>query len=200
MPPAFPGSRAWLIAATLAGAAVALAQSGEGPILTWTDDAGVTHYTDDPGAVPRGRKVRRTAGEALSVLEFRGGPPVDAGAPPADPPEDLPPQPDPRAAEQAWRSAFRAAQARVERLELQVEAERQALEEVNGMPVTDRQCFDWGAPPGLAFPGWPQGCAAWEAWRRQLEQDRADLVRAREALADLERQASARSVPREWRR
>jgi hypothetical protein len=102
---------------------------------------------------------------------------------------------DPAAEERRWREAFRAAHERVRQLEASVAEAARGVEEINGLPVRGQvQCTNLGGGClGFADP-------RWERARQKLAEDRAALVRAREALDELERRASAQAIPREWRR
>jgi len=128
--------------------------------------------------------------------------------PPAPaPPQEEPKPPDPQvrftndAAEEArqeeayWRGRFREAQSRIAQIQARIN-EVQRGREINGMPVTASQSI--GCPPGSPT------CTRYEynegTQRSGLEQLTKMLSQAESALADLEREASSRSVPREWRR
>jgi hypothetical protein len=131
------------------------------------------------------------------------------------------------AAEDAWRARFREAREAVRVLQDDVEADRLRVEEVAGLPMqAGVTCLPvWpgvmpaplpvgvgpvvGAPgasmrmPGgalVAMPCFLGASPEYERLRDRLARNRAALVRAKEALADLERRAALEAVPLEWRR
>ena len=107
-------------------------------VYTWTDKAGLQHFTDDLTSVPRGVKVRTTEGDEISRIDSdltrnpRPAPALAAPAPATAQPEV------PSVSEQTWRQLFKDARARVAELEEDIEADRKSVEEVNGLPVTAR--------------------------------------------------------------
>lgn len=237
--------------------AVAAAQ----PIYTWTDSDGVQHFTDEPRNVPRGVKATTTEGAHVNVVSSSAQAPAPAAKPmraadaqaAAAQAQAAAAQAQAAAAqaqaaadarvqatlEDTWRQRFRDAREKVQVLEEEIEADRQRVEEVAGLPVSfGYTCAPgWGVPwppavhgrsgvavSGQAGPGvnvsaglgttWSTGwvpptyvtpCAfgfnpEFERTRDRLARNRTALVRAKEALADLERRAALEAVPLEWRR
>lgn len=189
-------------------------------VYSWTDKNGVEHFTDDLASIPKGVKVRTTEGAEISLVES------DTVRNPR-PPSVVPSQPAaPSVSEQTWRQLFKNAHTRIAELEIEIEADRTKVEEVNGLPVRPgftcvpgfvqqpSQPFPGpivGPPmtgttlfqPQVAFTGAP--CFYSYTWefeqmRQRLAKNRRELVRAREDLADLERRASFEAVPLHWRR
>ncbi len=99
-------------------------------VYSWTDSAGVEHFTDDPASVPRGVKVRTTEGAEISRIDGPVKKPVIAAvAPPPSEPAA------PSTSEETWRRLFKEARTRVVVLEEDIEADRKKVEEVNGLPI-----------------------------------------------------------------
>jgi hypothetical protein len=190
-----PLTRAVLLAAWAVGSAP---NANAQEVYSWTDAEGTTHFTDNPAAVPKGVRAAPVAGVGVSVVPGAPRPPPPApaeAAPDAGVVRIRRERKDPAAEERGWREAFRAAHERVRQLEEAVAAGVREVEEINGLPVRGRvQCANMGGGcMGFSDP-------RWEQQRQQLERNRAELREARGALDELERRASAQSVPREWRR
>lgn len=100
-------------------------------VYSWTDKAGVEHYTDALTSIPRGVKVRTTEGDEISRIDSD---PKKLVARPAVKSEPAAPS----TSEETWRRLFREARTRVTVLEEEIEADRKKVEEVNGLPVTAR--------------------------------------------------------------
>jgi len=176
--------------------------------FTWTDKAGVEHYTDDRSSIPKGAKISETRGEEISTIEVKGNAPhpVEPRAQIAMVEEETTTQR--RQREDSWREAFRTARNKLADLEAEVESERKQVEEVSGLPITGRiscrrgfvgvpgQVPVYGVNTGGCYPGRDN----FDHSRQRLEKNRRLLQRAKDDLADLERRAASDSIPLEWRR
>jgi hypothetical protein len=112
-------------------------------VYSWTDKAGVEHFTDDLSSIPRGVKVRTTEGAEISRVESdsaKNPRPAVVAVQPSQPAV-------PSTSEQAWRQLFRTARTRVTELEDEIESDRKKVEEVNGLPV--RAGFTCGGNAGF---------------------------------------------------
>ncbi len=183
----------------LAGSA--WAQTQEPKIYTWVDADGVTHYADSPQGAPKGTRVKQTQGEELNVISSDGAPAADEAPAPVDVSTRETAREAARA-ESEWKQRFRTANEKIRKLQQQIETERQAVEEVNGMPVTRvGYCRNVVrvAANGQVFGVPACNTHADVRARAKLENLRADLKVAQRELDDLEREASFAAVPREWR-
>ncbi len=99
-------------------------------VYSWTDKAGVEHFTDDLTSIPRGVKVRSTEGAEISRIDsdLTRNPRPAVAAQVSEPAV-------PTTSEQAWRALFREARTKVSELEEEIESDRTKVEEVNGLPV-----------------------------------------------------------------
>jgi hypothetical protein len=122
----------WLVSPLLLALLVAQAT-----VYTWTDKAGVEHFTDDLTSVPRGVKVRTTEGDEISRIDSDLSHNPRPAAPVAPSVAAVRPE-VPSVSEQTWRQLFKDARTRVAVLEEDIEADRKSVEEVNGLPVTAR--------------------------------------------------------------
>ncbi len=204
-----------LIASALVFAVPAAAQSA---VYRWEDAEGTTHYTNNPGEVPKGITVYATDGEPISRLSAdRDDTPsvkvatVQVTLPPANPAQR----------EAYWRGAFLELNRSIRSLEDEISLDQKKLEPtINGLPVNARYgCTSpyllnagagypvttLAAHPGLRTGPVTLGCVAYDdpevkAARERITRNKLALTRATEDLQELERKASAESVPREWRR
>jgi hypothetical protein len=192
-----------------------LAAGGE-PVYRWTDEEGL-HYSNDPAAVPPGVKPDVTGGAELDEVTTR-----PAQEPAAEPPAngrreaDAAPrhrveaEREPRGpseadrtamdraeaerqraeSERSWREAFRAAREKIRELEAQLARDRAALADPTaaGMALARD-------PVGGVYPS-PE----YEETRARVQRNERELERARRTLEDLDREASSKAIPREWRR
>ncbi|MBI5548510.1 MAG: DUF4124 domain-containing protein [Deltaproteobacteria bacterium] len=175
-------------------------------IYRWVDDSGEVHYTDDKSSVPKDRQRSAvvTRGDELGI----------AAATPEPASETTPLQKEEaadRAAQQAalkiaqeqaeeeaevqaekeWRQRFRDVHGQIERLERQVEADRKAVEDPNAAGIPLGRLDAHGA-----FISNPH----LEEIKRRLADSEQELAKAREDLADLEREAARKAIPLHWRR
>jgi Domain of unknown function (DUF4124) len=169
-------------------------------VYSWTDKAGVQHFTDSLQQVPKGVAVRITEGEAISRIDSdqaklaKAAQPVPVAAPPVA--EQL--------LEEHWRRLFKEATGRVAALEEEIEADRRKVEEINGLPVNARYSCATGWLPHQQHRQWANWCflapnPEWDRSRERLDRNRRDLIRAKEDLQDLERRAAFEAVPLHWR-
>jgi len=180
-----------LLAISFAFAPAALAQS----VYRWVDDQGVTNYTNDQSKVPANVKAEVTAGDEIYVLA------TDPSAAPSRAPAMTAPSngtsgdiltPDERVVANQWRAAFREVHARIARLELEVRADRQLLDDP-GRAVGRVASYRFDSHPRWTLQ--PDHLQT----QQRLEWNLGELWRARADLAELERAASREAVPREWR-
>ena len=173
-------------------------------VYRWVDDDGEVHYTDDKNSIPAAKRkaARVTEGDELGIAPSGSaskGPAKDSVektpvkvevAPSGDDAERQRLEAEEQA-EKEWRGRFRAAHQRVEQLEKLVEADKRAVEDPNaaGVPVA-RPDYR-----GVVLPS-PE----LEIIKRRLGGEQKELARAREDLADLERDAARKAIPLEWRR
>lgn len=131
-------------------------------VFTWTDKAGVVHYTDNPSAVPADVKPRVTEGAEISLLTTDQAPrPVRARAEQvidarAAAVAELDRRDEQRRSEREWRAAFRELNERIAGLTDEIEIDRRKVEDVNGLPASARfTCLNpfgwngWGPQPYL---------------------------------------------------
>lgn len=116
-------------------------------VYVWVDKAGVEHFTDDPGSIPKGAKVRTTEGVTVSRIDSDvvKNPPRSTTRAEEEPPV-------PGRSEEEWRRLFKEARRKVTTLEEDIEADRKKVEEVNGLPVNAQfNCMGgyWG--PGVTM-------------------------------------------------
>ena len=168
------------------GCVVALSAAAQS-VFSWTDSAGVTHFTDDRSTIPRGATVRQLGDEdpdvMIRVSPERSSDNPDAGR--AEPPREADDSARrEREREASWRQRFTRARTEVERLELLIDKDQRLLDDPTSAPSGSR-----GRPT-----------RQYEGAKGRLAKNRDALTRAREALADLERAASNEAVPLEWRR
>jgi len=159
-------------------------------VYRWVDDEGEIHYTDDKKSIPA---------DKLKAAEVTKG--VEIGIAPSNtktPAATAAAQADDDAAEKArlveereWRSRFKEKHARIERLEKAILMDRKILQDPGsaGLPVgrVDRR-------------GMVQPLPEVEAVKKRLESEEKDLLKAREDLNDLDREAASKAIPLEWRR
>ncbi|HEY3450111.1 MAG TPA: DUF4124 domain-containing protein [Myxococcales bacterium] len=184
--------------------------SAQAQVYRWVDDQGEVHYTDNPEDIPASKKKTAVKTEGGSLGYVTTG----KAAAPKDPPK-APNKADgaqgstyessradddakERAAEEEearrekeWRGRFRDMRARIDRLQRMIDADKKALADPanSGIPMM---------PPnanGVILPN-PE----FDAIRRRIPEQEAQLREAKEDLADLEREASRNSVPQNWRR
>ncbi len=163
------------------------------PIYRWVDEEGVTHYTND-ASVPRGQRAQVTRGDEISVISTPPTKRASASAPSRGATAEQNAQPQDVGDEQQWRRAFRDAYARIAELQSAIESDRNLERYGRGVP--------WRFP---SSPIYGRGRLGWfDPWYdevdQRIRQNEAELRQAREALDDLERNASREAVPREWRR
>ncbi len=166
------------------------------PVYRWVDDQGVTNYTNDQSKVPANVKAQVTEGDEVYFLasDRSSAPAARApamGAPAGGATGDIL-SPDERAVANQWRAAFREVHARIARLEFEVRADKQLLDDPGravGRVASYR--FD-------SYPRWTLQPDYLQTQQR-LEWNLGELWRARADLAELERAASLEAVPREWR-
>lgn len=180
-----------LLAICFAFAPAALAN----PVYRWVDDQGVTNYTNDQSKVPANVKATVTSGDEIYVLA------TDRSSTPSRAPAMSAPSngasgdiltPDERIVANQWRAAFREVHARIARLEFEVRADRQLLEDP-GRAVGRVASYRFDSHPRWTLqPDYLQT-------QQRLELNLGELWRARADLAELERAASREAVPREWR-
>jgi hypothetical protein len=184
-------------------------------VYTWTDEQGVVHYTNDLQSPPGDTVLDKFKGDDLSVVSIQQD---EIRAKPEDARERLEKldlrraeletqraEADARAAqahaEGYWRSLFRSANDRIRSLEAELERERVAVEEVNGLPVSQQYVSTCGRGTGVRCRD--QVLLPSEKFARakvKIRQLQTDITRARSDLSDLERRASYAAIPREWRR
>jgi hypothetical protein len=206
-------------------------------VFKWTDAEGTTHYTNDPASIPKDAKVTATTGAEVNVITAEGeaDPPLPPAVPKAATAKAAAANTDPEvpsASELEWRRLFREANLKIRELQDQIEADKNVVEQINGMPITGHLRCGYGyitpapivgANSGVSItangqvlpnavvgpntygayagtPCWYGADPKFEHIRQRLAKNRIALERAKEDLADLERQASFASVPREWRR
>lgn len=143
-------------------------------VYEWVDPSGDAHYSDDFNAIP-------TEGRVLRAIAMKPSPAGPAPAPVQPKPSTGPERYDPTAggllpsmAEQYWRGRFTPALRRIKEQEKRIAAKQ---EEINNLPAAINREF--------AFA--------------QLRKMKDDLKGLEQDLQDLERDASHRAVPREWR-
>lgn len=168
--------------------------------FTWTDKAGVEHFTDDRSSIPKGAKITETSGDEISTLEVKATKPQRVDPHVIAVEESAT---EKRQRENSWREAFRAARNRVADLEAEVESQRKQVEEINGLPVTGRISCRTVRNQVYGAPGYQVGGGCYPRVDRShadLENNRRLLQRAKDELTELERRASFDAVPLEWRR
>lgn len=197
----------WRLSAALAFALLIAPAARAQAVFRWVDAEGEVHYTDDAASIPKDRRkaATRTEGAEVGIVPSRHGPPAGEG--PAEDSEEARAAAQARQerkdaeeredaareaeAEKAWRERFAQARAQVEFWEREVKAEREASEDPSsaGIPVQspDRAGVIWPNPEV------ERACA-------RLKEAEAQLAKAREALADLEREAARKAIPLTWRR
>lgn len=177
-----------LLTLTLLAAGEAMAQKA---IYKWTDKDGTSHFTDDVKYVPKGIKVETTVGDDLS-LAYATPDPKAAPAAKVEPKEPAPQEVAEKQRQQAeWRRRFAEARRDVQRLEDDVESDRKSTHDgSSAVSCVSASTQVYGSPCifGLTFR------------RDQQDRDKRSLVRAKEHLAELERQAANEGIPHEWRR
>jgi hypothetical protein len=201
-----------VIAPLALASALSLSAEAQAQIYKWVDSHGDVHYTDDPSTLPKQAKPRVTEGGDISRISSSlsdAAAVVPAGARQPGPRRDAdratpePPAPGGRE-ERFWRKRFLVAHERIARIQRQIEEVKRGAE-VSGLPVNARyveRCT-------LSFTrnGEPKHCR--QVLRDEDVQKRAErkvkalqeqLLDAELGLETLEREASERSVPREWRR
>lgn len=160
-----------------------LAAAPESAPTVWTwEEGGVAHFTDEPERAPRTATLKQLDREPFAMVRHWGpAPKPDAALPRGPLALELSEQ-----AEDEWRARFVQAHERVA-----------ALQSLVDLLATTKPSGEgsWGAnhtryPPRLA--------PDWLAWR--LFETRRELHEATVALDRLDREASAKAVPRSWRR
>jgi hypothetical protein len=166
-------------------------------VYRWEDSDGEIHYTDDKDTIPADKRKAAavTKGGELGIAPSyspqrkvkKGGEPEEAVA--AEDTGDA----DERARlqqEQEWQGRFKEKRDRIDRLEKLVAADKKAVEDPNaaGLPVRRVN----GRGEILPSP-------ELDAIKKRLPGEEQDLAKAREALADLEREAASKAIPLEWR-
>jgi hypothetical protein len=178
-----------VICFTFASAALA------NPVYRWVDAQGVTNYTNDQSKVPKNVKAVVTSGDEIYVLASdRSSAPARApamGAPLSGSSGDILSS-DERAIANQWRAAFREVHARIARLEFEVRADKQLVDDP-GRAVGRVASYRFDSHPRWTLqPDYLQA-------QTRLEWNLGELWRARADLEELERAASREAVPREWR-
>jgi len=165
------------------------------PIYRWTDDQGVTHYTNETSSVPSGQEAQLTSGEEISYISSSKPLPAAAAEPKPGPVSQPDFQLQDDSVEQQWRGAFRDAYARIAALEMVIENDRRILYRHGGeLPLRFFSAPIYGGVRGAWLPDpW------YDELNQRIRQNEAELKRAREDLNELERYASRHAVPREWR-
>ncbi|MFL5318028.1 MAG: DUF4124 domain-containing protein [Myxococcaceae bacterium] len=165
-------------------------------VYTWRDKDGVEHFTDDASEVPK--NARKTSGTAITTMQFPRSP------------NDQQQQVSPEAAQPsaddfaAWQAKFREARNTIEELKKLIAADEQIVSPA-GLPVNGSySCYSGNynllthqrgySPCGLLKPD-----EAFEQAKKRLAYNRDALVTWQNYLQDLERAASAASVPQKWR-
>ena len=104
----------------------------------WVDADGITHYTDNAAAVPRGAAVFATEGEPISEMGKPGPVPAAVPKPPATVEQkhvDVDPS-VPSLSEEYWRAQFRGAHEKIHQIEDEIAADRHRTEDINGLPIS----------------------------------------------------------------
>jgi hypothetical protein len=147
---------------------------GEFLVYEWRDATGQTHWADDLAELPPGTRVVK-----ISKLKADTG--RTGSTPPPPLPSERPSMRDPwndpmmpTMQEQYWRSRFGPAIKRTQQVEARVKAKRREIDEA-GILVNRR------------------------VLEQQLRDIEEELKAAQGELQDIEREASYRAVPREWR-
>lgn len=184
-----------ILAVVLLSASMASAQA----IYRWVDEQGEVHYTDDKESIPEAQrpKAKQTKGSEIGLAPSPDGPRESSkrrSRPRAE--ESIDPDQAAKAAaeaqvEQAWRARFREAHDRIADLERTLAKDRKTLENPGsaGLPLSKPDMY------GRILPS-----AEFEQVRERVASGERRLAQAREALADLEREAAREAVPLEWRR
>jgi hypothetical protein len=160
------------------------------PIHRWVDDQGVANYTNDPSNIPSNAKAEETSGDEIALITSPPSSPARAAASaPSSVSTGI--TPDERALENQWRAAFREAHARVAIFEVEVEIDKELLEQ-GGATFSRVGSHRWDTQRWTPHPGYL-------LVQVNLQRNLAELRRARADLDELERAASRESVPREWR-
>jgi hypothetical protein len=154
------------------------------PILSWTDDEGVTHYTDDSSRIPNKYRAKRLSGPDINEIvgdeESDARPEPSAGVRPLD--------------ERGWRQRFHDAYARIQSLERKIDEDKAQVEE-SGLPVL-HQGKQYRAPNGtVVVLDDPKFLEA----KHRLKRNRELLRKAKVDLDKLDVEAANHSVPQEWR-
>lgn len=212
--------RRWVLAALKVGLLAGLLWSevaAAQQVYEWEDSQGL-HFTDDPATIPESARItaRKTSGGAFSVIpgarrtgalsrddRYPGDPsdderlPEPAGLPtvkqdrtPDGDPDHAPdPQPDHASNEALWRKRFQRVHQKLDRLnEVLAQTQRRYDESAAGF-------MTYGDGRTVVTVAGER-----EKLKAELERLQKRKAAAELELEDLERAASARSVPREWRR
>jgi hypothetical protein len=153
----------------------------------WTDANGKVHATNDPSTIPKGAKGTKGAASESSDTPAGAERPPPSGT---EPPPKQSPESDTGAGETQWRARFRKVRERIARLEAAIQTDRATLADPSGHGVNLTFNASGGVVPSAEL----------ERVKEHLARSEQELAQARQALDDLDRQASRESVPREWRR
>lgn len=168
-------------------------------IYRWVDEDGVTHFTDDPSQIPKGKKREKTKGGSISSV---GAITVDGDE------EDE--RPDPKQAapkvegEAQWRAKFKEARDNIARIEREI-AEDEPIIEPAGLRTSGKFTCWSGNYNFITNRFGPDACglmvedAEFARRRDRLTSNRTAIKRWRERLRELEFAAANAAIPRAWR-
>jgi hypothetical protein len=164
------------------------------------DARGNTHYTDDPASVPNAREVE-PLGDSGRLSRVSPGAPL----PPSTPAPTQAASDDRSGDEPHWRQRFRDAHALIAEREAAVAGAQKQIQEFQATADSPSSRCRLEQLPGedkkvRVCEDGMQVFFDLTVARNHLKETQSQLRLAREALDDLEREASHKSVPRHWRR
>ncbi|MGC4123058.1 MAG: DUF4124 domain-containing protein [Myxococcales bacterium] len=186
------------------------AGSAHAEVFRWVDEKGDVHYTDNADDIPASKRKSavKTEGGTLGYVKTET-PRSPAKAPnradgeasnaaaaaeaarEAEDAKERAAEEEEARREKEWRGRFREIHQRIDRLQRMIDADKKALADPtnSGIPMMSPNAN------GVILPN-PE----FEAIRRRIPEEEAQLRDAKEDLADLEREASRNSVPQNWRK
>lgn len=178
-----------LALAVLFGALRGYAQT----VYSWEDDAGV-HYTDDVRSLPK-------SDATVAAIELESGPIASLGSSPPYVPPDPTPFGPPSERERQWRTRF------VEHHQ-RIQSQDELLRRLRASLPAPTVCFQRSVRVGHQALGVAAGqplerCrpnAEFTQMQAFIAVEETKLSDAKRQLEQLDRDASADNVPREWRR